>query len=159
MFVKITDASFMPSMYPDNQVQKCNNVFGKWVIDLGYGFSCDSVGDPIVPPWDGSAAPDAPAPNVDAIAFSLSQPTKIVVDFSSNVSVSDTTGFSVTIDAVGATGLSVVATGDEIAITIAETILAGESVLVSYVDGNVVSTGQGNTPASNFTDYIAVETA
>jgi len=145
-YVKITDASFMADLLTDGQVWQVNLVVAKWVVDHGYGFFSDAVGDPAVPPWDNPVV--VPPPVMEGGLVANDSPSKVVVGFSAAVVITDATGITVT--GGGTSVASVGAVGDQLSITMSAAIANGETIVFNYnaAAGNLLAAGEGATPVA-----------
>jgi hypothetical protein len=151
--LEVSEDEFLPDLTTDGDVKQCNNVFGKWVVDHGYGFSCDSGGTATAPPW-GSTGPNVPAPQLESGVVEDAAPTIVVLDFDGAVSVTDETGMTVDVDTTPATINNVSADGDQLSITLSSAISNGEVVEFSYNSGtgNLVAAGEGGAAVASITD-------
>ena len=150
-YVKITSTDFLPDMLSDGDVWPCNLVTAKWVVDHGYGFYSDSAGVAATPPW-GSSGPDVPAPVYSDGEVDTGTPTDIILDFDSALQVTDDTGMTVEVAAVGATITTVSADGDKVTITLSVAVTTGQAVTFAYDGlGNLEASGQGNAAVAAIT--------
>jgi hypothetical protein len=128
-FVKITDAHFMPDMYPLDHVQQCNRVFAKWVIDHDYGVIVDSEGNPITDPLY--------TPHPQSGTIKDAAPAVLSIGWSAAIAVTDSTGMTVSVDgSAGEIINNVVADERSLNITMAVPFVFGQEVTFSY-DGDL----------------------
>lgn len=158
-YVKITNASFLPDLLSDGDVWQCNLVTAKWCVDLGYGFYSDSAGTAATAPWDG-AGEDVPAPQFESGLVSDLDTSEVNINFDGALAVTDETGMTITADAAPNVITGATVAGDVLTLTLTSAIAAGEAVLFSYDEatGNLLASGQGDTPVEDITDAVVTNT-
>ena len=127
-YVKITDEHFFPDMYPLDAVVPCNEVFAKWVIDHDYGVITDSEGTPITSPLY--------TPVILSGLVKDAAPADLIINFSTDIAVTDDTGIGVSVNDVVAAITSVSATGRALTVVMTTPIAAGEGIKFAY-DGAI----------------------
>jgi len=132
-YVKIEDEHFFPDMYPLDMVVPCNAVFAKWVIDHSYGVITDAGGTPISDPLYTPVA-------INGVVKEAA-PSDVVIEFSTDIAVTDATGIIMRVAGSNAAITGVSASGRGLTVVMTTPIVAGQDVnfLYTEVTGNITN--------------------